>query len=105
MEGASQVSLNNFFHQWLEIPGQPEISVAWTWNASQSMMSLQCQQQQEQFVFDFPLEMSVINENGQTVADTIILFDQNKLNFEWFIDGQPDSLLIDPNIKLLYERK
>ncbi len=104
MEKASRQSLDQFFEQWLRVEGQPELSVDWTWNEKSQTVEIDCRQMQSHCIFDFPLELRLVGHNGEN-ADTLIRISGRDTSFSWPMVEKPDSLVVDPGVKLLFERK
>jgi aminopeptidase N len=104
MEMTSHQSLDQFFEQWLKVAGQPELSVDWQWNEKSQTVDVDCKQWQSQYIFNFSLELKLTTQNGEN-ADTLIRITEKNKSFSWPINEKPDSLIVDPGIKLLFERK
>ena len=105
MEEVSHKSLDQFSEQWLTVAGQPELSAEWEWKGKTSSVDIQCRQMQDQYLFKFPLELRLIDKDGKIISDTLIRMSDKGASFNWHVGNQPDSLIIDPEVKLLFDRR
>jgi len=55
MEEVSGRSLRDFFHQWLEVPGQPVIQWSWKYDKRKHQVEIDIEQSQTQYNFAFKL--------------------------------------------------
>lgn len=96
-EDVSHQNLDTFFKQWLHTTGQPDLNIAWRYNAASHTISVTVEQKQAA-LFEFPLEIATNNGAKQTavIKDKLTSFDIT-------VDTRPSVLLIDPNVNLLYE--
>lgn len=99
-EEVTHLNLQTFFKQWLYTPGQPELNVEWTYHAKKKSVSVTIEQLQDN-VFEFPLELALINNNKEYV-ETINV--RNKITTkEIFVKQKPSEIILDPNVNLLFE--
>jgi aminopeptidase N len=64
MESASGMALGDFFHQWLEVPGQPEIRWSWAYDEFRKELSIDIEQIQSHSCFTFSLPVEIITEES-----------------------------------------
>jgi hypothetical protein len=53
-------------------------------------------------LFEFPLEIAVVNKNGQKVKE-IFKIESKQAKFELISQTEPVDLILDPATKLLFE--
>ena len=75
VEATSRQDLSWFFHQWLEEPGYPVISVTHTWDpsSSQAVVTVRQVQQAGWPTFRVPLELEFRGEEGATGRHKVVL--------------------------------
>jgi aminopeptidase N len=100
METVSGKDLSVFFQQWLYTPGQPLLDISWKYGKSKKSISVTIVQQQAT-LFKFPLELSVRGKNG--TVSKVIDISQKETNFSIPVKDPVQSVLVDPNTRLLYE--
>ena len=101
MEDVSGENLDDFFQQWIFKKGYPELK--WDWSYKKGKVILKVSQTQDHHVFSFPLEIE-IQKNGNASSSTVRITDK-KSTFEIDVDTRPDSVVLDPNLWLLFEEK
>ena len=100
MEKISNQILKDFFKQWLFTKGHPELK--WNWNYKKGKVSIAIKQEQQQ-LFKFPLEIGVVY--GKQVKIEKVMINKKSDVIELKVDGQPDNIILDPEVWLLYEDK
>lgn len=98
MEKASGKDLQQFFRQWLEQPGQPEIKV--DWNYSNGKLSVTIEQLQSE-KFEFPVEIGIRTNEGLLIKS--VNMTSGRANISLALEGKPLSVGIDPNTRLLFK--
>ena len=101
MEEVSGENLEDFFQQWLFTKGYPEVQ--WSWSYKKGEISVDIEQTQDHHIFEFPLEIA-IKKGNKTITKTILI-DQEKSHFEIKTKSKPETLILDPNLWLLFEVK
>ncbi len=105
MEKESRRSLDQFFEQWLRVPGHPELSIDWEWNKKNKTLDIKCNQLQDHYNFDFPLELRIVSAVADSPRDTTIRISGKSKYLSWPCEEEPENVLIDPDVKLLFELK
>ena len=112
MENVSGKSLSRFFHQWLEIPGQPEIEGSWKFNKIKNQVEIDIQQVQNQPVFDFTLPLELIGESiGKDTLKPVqqwyckVPIHERKEHFILPVAFPISKIRFDPFIQLLFQEK
>ncbi len=100
MEKVSKQDLNLFFKQWLFTPGQPNLEVKWQYYESRKILEINIAQTQD-FVFRFPLQIAIRGSAG--VSFKTIDINSITTNVAIPLSYKPISILLDPNVNLLFE--
>ena len=100
MEKVSKQNLQLFFKQWLYTAGQPVLQGKWKYDVNKKLLSVSIQQTQD-FVFQFPLQIAV-KDGRQNIFKTIDIKKKNT-HVIFPIKFQPATILMDPNVNLLFE--
>ena len=99
MEATSGTNLKGFFKQWLYAPGHPKLTVDWF--QSDGQIALEIYQTQKS-KFKFPLQLRLESSDGSDqIVSTQIKGRKTKLTVD--SDKELTRLVIDPNVKLLWE--
>ena len=112
MEKVSGRSLNKFFNQWLEIPGQPFIEWSWTHNKKKKIIEIDLEQIQNQhkFIFKLPLEVCRasseydISKHCKSVY-YIFQISEKKQRITFPVDFPVSEIRLDPRSQLLFREK
>lgn len=105
MEEASGKSLGVFFEQWLYNPGHPIIDFEYKYDERKSKLNFVIKQvQKTDVLFEFPIQISVKDENGDT-KEYLFMVDKDNYRFEVDMFFKPMEVKLDPNKWLLYELK
>ncbi len=102
MEEISGKELQQFFRQWIFTAGHPQLEVIWDYDAKKQELLLHIQQMQQGTVFQFPLEVAITDDNGETRMKQLYIQQQDQ-NFIIKIESAPKSVRLDPEVKLLQE--
>ena len=97
-EEISGKNLKQFFDQWLYTPGQPEIDIAWKYDAAGKFINVDIKQLQGNS-FSFPLSLK-INSSSDSKKEKVYVKDATS-SFKIKVNKKPTSLIIDPNCELL----
>jgi aminopeptidase N len=102
MEEVSGEQLNDFFSQWLYQGGHPQVSVTWQFNKKKNTVEVKIDQVQKDGLFSFPLEVALIDKNGQIQLETINIGSKQSY-FELTAQFEPVQLKLDPATRILFE--
>ena len=98
MESVSGQDLSAFFSQWVYRPGVPALDI--TARRSSSEISFLITQTQDQGLYEIPLDIQLVLEDGTTAVETIVLTDAR--TDVTFTPGQSIAdFFVDPNVWLL----
>jgi aminopeptidase N len=100
VEGRSDRDLKSFFDQWIFKAGHPVLGVTWKFDQKEKKVRLTVEQKQA-VMFDFPLEIAIGQGGKQTIEKFRI--SAKKQEFAFASSQKPTSILIDPNVWLLFE--
>ena len=101
MEEVSGKDLEDFFEQWLFVKGYPEIK--WNWKYKNGKVIISLEQMQKHHVFNFPLEIGIVV--GDKMKLETVDINAKNATFEIDTNEKPVSLVIDPDVWLLFEEK
>jgi aminopeptidase N len=112
MENVSGRSLAAFFHQWLEIPGQPEIRWTWAYDEKNGRVNIEVMQVQEPFDFAFtlPVEITCASPDkgkSKTVCSKLyqVAISQKKVSLSLPAESPVTGVRLDPGCQLLFQEK
>ncbi len=103
METISGQNLDAFFQQWLHTGGNPVLQKSWTFQKSMVHLDIS-QVQKSDAVFQFPLTVKVIGEDGQSTTKTVQVTKAEQ-SFDINVNFKPREVVLDPDTWLLYEEK
>jgi len=103
MEESSGTNLQSFFDQWLRQVGHPVLQLKYDYNQKQKLLTINLLQTQDNNYFSFPIDLKITNEAKN--LSLISRIDVNSASTKRTInlDFMPDNIILDPNVKLLYE--
>lgn len=101
MEEISGNNLDEFFDQWLYQKGYPELK--WKWKYNNGLITISVNQKQKHHLFSFPIEFGIVQGKSMKVESFCV--DKRSNTFKIKIDQEPDDLIIDPEVWLLFEEK
>lgn len=92
MENVSNQRLDTFFHQWLEQPGHPHVTITWKYDPDKKIATIDFTHTGD---FQFPLEYSI--------DGTLHRVDLNQAttHVDLPVSEKPNTLTPDPNVNLL----
>ena len=103
IEELSGRSFDQFFDQWVYHGGQPELEIAYAWDARDKLAKLSIKQNQrigeDVFLFTFPLTVRFKTKAG--AVDKVVTVKQKAEDFYFALEGSPISVRIDPEYTLL----
>ncbi len=100
MESVGRQDLKQFFRQWLYLPGQPELSLAWNYDAAKRLATITIKQLQEG-LFEFPVELELIY-GTKRISKSVLIKEKTSV-FTLPLASKPTQLLMDPKGNLLFE--
>jgi aminopeptidase N len=100
MEKVSKQNLQAFFKQWLYTAGHPVLKGKWKYDSDKKILTIAMSQVQD-FLFQFPLQIAIKGDN-QTIFKTID-FNTKAINISLPISFSPGSIILDPDVNLLFE--
>lgn len=100
MEKTAGKDLQAFFRQWLFTPGHPILDVQHAHDAKKNELTVTVTQKQDA-AFTFPLEIALKGKNGTAVKKLQVTKPVQQFTFA--NTPAPESIVIDPGVKLLYE--
>lgn len=101
MEQVSGQDLKEFFDQWLYVKGYPELK--WRWKYNKGNLTISVRQIQKHHPFKFPVEFGIVKDGAMNIESFYV--DKKSNTFKLNIDEQPDEILIDPEVWLMFEEK
>ncbi|TLP82842.1 M1 family metallopeptidase [Maribacter sp. ACAM166] len=101
MEIVSGQNLDSFFQQWIFTKGYPEIK--WEWIYKKGKVTIEILQVQDFHTFQFPLEVAIV-KNGAIKIETVLISTKTK-SVVIESETKPDTVILDPNLWLLFEEK
>jgi aminopeptidase N len=103
VEELSGRSFDQFFDQWVYHGGQPELEVAYSWDARDKLAKVSIKQNQrigdDVFLFSFPLTVRFKTKGG--ALDKAVTVKQRAEDFYFALDEAPVSVRIDPEYTVL----
>jgi aminopeptidase N len=100
MEKVSRQNLQLFFKEWLYVAGQPVLQGKWKYDLNKKILGITIRQTQD-FMFQFPLQIAI--QGGSQIIFKTIDFNNRIINISVPLGFKPQSILLDPNINLLFE--
>jgi aminopeptidase N len=92
MEMVSSQRLDTFFHQWLEEPGHPHVTIKWKYDPDKKVVAIDFTHTGD---FQFPLEYAIDGTiHHVDIRDT-------ETHVELPLPEKPNTLTPDPNVNLL----
>lgn len=101
METVSRKELNLFFKQWLWQAGHPILDVNWEQNSDSLNISIK--QIQTDYLFEFPLEVELLFEDGSSEIH-IIRINKKETEAFYIANNKVKEIVLDPKVKLLLEQ-
>lgn len=99
-EAVSKQNLAVFFHQWLYMPGHPQLGIQWKYENQSKSVRIRIEQKQPS-IFDFPLEIAFKSGNLQVLKTIQVNKKVTSINIP--ASFRPNQIITDPQIKLLFE--
>jgi aminopeptidase N len=102
-EEVSNKDWNYFFKQWLYTPGIPQLDIQWKKDEKDKTVSITVTQVQSQFVFQFPLQIKFVDEQGSEIK-TLNITKQSE-TFSIPVTAITRAIVADPNTLLLFDSR
>lgn len=102
LEEVSSENLKLFFKQWLYTPGQPDIDVRWHYDKLRKSLEITIDQEQN-VLFEFSLGIEINARSHKRLKIVTIKDRHSIINIP--LSFQPEQLILDPEINLLFEGK
>lgn len=103
LEEVSGRSFERFFDQWVNGVGAPALEVNYAWDEKLKLAKINIKQTQkiaeDAPLFQFPLEIRLVSKN-ERLQQTVQIKEKNE-DFYFTLKGAPDSVRIDPELKVL----
>lgn len=98
MEKASGTNLGKFFHQWLYLPGQPDLKITKEAGSKRGFFNVKIEQEQDS-TFIFNIDIAVKDSTGTRIERVPV---NNKITRLTIKGTQESEIIPDPDIKLLF---
>lgn len=103
MEELTGYSLERFFHDWTERPGQPTVVVKTSYNAQTKLAKIVIQQTQAADAFEFPLRVELVTGSSPVVVEPMV--NQKEMTLYVPVPTRPEAVRVDPAFTLLADIK
>jgi hypothetical protein len=100
VESLSGKSHEEFFRQWFYQSGHPVLSAQWKKRGKKIILTIT--QHQDQSLFNFPLDVEFVNDQGESFRKTLSI-GQSTQTFTLKPFIKPTELRLDPDTWLLFE--
>ena len=101
MEEVSDSDLDTLFDRWLLSPVIPRLEARWSWIADAGVVELEIIQSQEQVLEQLPLDVGF--EGLDVVLRKRVQLDRERESFRFRVPSEPDGIVLDPDVWLLFE--
>ena len=101
MERESGQDLAWFFRQWLNRSGVPALAGSWHYDAGASQVVVTVTQTQPGDPFRFPLGIGITAAAGSPLRVKRVDVTARESTFTIPVDGEPSSVVLDPEVRLL----
>jgi aminopeptidase N len=111
MEDVSGLSLEQYFHQWCERPGSPNVHVKAVWDETDSELDITVEQRQRidadhpAFVFRLPITIEPDPQSkawaGREAEALVLEIDTNSRRQSVPLPAKPGAVVIDPRMTVL----
>lgn len=96
------LSLERFFHDWTERPGNPKLLVESEWQPQSKRLKVHVRQTQKEDVFEIPVRIDVQLKGYEKSQPAINrLMDEREFTEYIALTGTPESIDVDPEFALL----
>jgi len=101
-EEVSGTNLSRFFKQWLYTAGHPKLQITNNYDSTKKLLTVTVTQQQES-VFEFPLQIQINGGVEDGVLTKSLPVKDKQTIFSIPMMEKPLKILVDPNVRLLFE--
>jgi aminopeptidase N len=98
MEEVSGKNLENFFHQWLYVAGQPDLKITKAEGREKGFIDIIIEQKQN-WLYIFNLDLAVKDSKGARVVSVPVKDKITRVSFQAELHSE---IVPDPDIKLLF---
>lgn len=102
VDSLSGKDMTSFFDQWLYKSGHPVIDI--TWYQKKKNILVKIEQLKKSTVFDFPLELGFVNQDGSMKRETIHIHKVLE-EYSFPVESKTANLVPDPDVWLLFNGK
>ncbi|MEP1094756.1 MAG: M1 family metallopeptidase [Cyclobacteriaceae bacterium] len=104
MEEASGKELSAFFQQWLYRGGTLKYAGNWEYNPKESQIRVKLDQvQQDGSLFEMPVEIGIYFKGSEQPKIEVVQVNNKSNDFIINVEGEPKSIVLDPNTWLLMD--
>jgi aminopeptidase N len=103
MEEASGQELGDFFRQWLNRSGLPQLEGGWTYDAVTGRLQIDLAQTQAGDLFTVPVEIGISFEDGSSRRIERLDLASRSQTFAVSLDKVPSAVVLDPDTWLLMD--
>ena len=100
VETVSGKNFSSFFHQWFHESGHPVLSSNMEYKRKE--LTLTIKQHQKHILFEFPLDIEIIDVKGASSKQTLVISTQKQI-FKLKSKKKPARINLDPDTWLLFE--
>jgi aminopeptidase N len=101
MEEVSGKDLGWFFDQWLHRTPSPALEGGWHYDASSGRVEIELEQTQPGAPYRLNLEIGITEAEGADPRIEVIRMTEKQQQFQFPVQGEPESLALDPNTWVL----
>ncbi len=102
MEEVAGLNLDEFFRQWVETPGQPEIGGEWSFADGHLTVTLR-QLPSSPAVFRTAIDVGIVRDAGAPPRIETVQIAERDQTFTFTLDREPADVVLDPNVWLLWK--
>ena len=104
MEETSGKDLSAFFDQWLYKPGTLKYKGNWSYDAAEKQVTLRLDQvQTDESLFKMPIEIAVYYRGQDKPQTQIVQVEARSNVFSIKVSGEPEKVILDPEMWVLME--
>ncbi len=105
IEKVSGRSFEQFFHDWTERPGHPEVTVSYKWLSDDKLAKVTIKQTQKAAAFHFPLKIEFRFDDESKPVTVTRDISEKEMTFYHPLAMAPTMIRIDPQQSVLMELK